>query len=110
MMNRILIIDDDLGLTNLLSEYLTSAGFTVDAVHTGEEGLSRAVSGVFGLCRACQCLCLRREAKTLTALSAWKLGPTTIFPSHSTRANWSRAYAPFCDAPKQMKVLLRGLA
>ena len=49
MMNRILIIDDDLGLTNLLSEYLTSAGFTVDAVHTGEEGLSRAVSGGYSL-------------------------------------------------------------
>jgi two-component system response regulator CpxR len=49
MMNRILIIDDDLGLTNLLSEYLTSAGFTVDAVHTGEDGLSRALSVGYSL-------------------------------------------------------------
>ena len=49
MMNRILIIDDDLGLTNLLSEYLTSAGFTVDAVHTGEDGLNRALGGTYSL-------------------------------------------------------------
>lgn len=48
-MNRILIIDDDLGLTNLLSEYLNSAGFTVDAVHTGEDGLNRALSGGYSL-------------------------------------------------------------
>ena len=38
-MNRILLIDDDQELTKLLTEYLSSAGFQVDAVHTGEDGL-----------------------------------------------------------------------
>lgn len=49
MMNRILIIDDDLALTNLLTEYLTSAGFAVDAVHTGEDGLEQALNGGYSL-------------------------------------------------------------
>jgi two-component system response regulator CpxR len=49
LMNRILIIDDDLALTNLLSEYLTSAGFTVHAVHTGEDGLNRALNDSYSL-------------------------------------------------------------
>src|SRR5512138_1532729 len=49
MMNRILIIDDDLALTNLLTEYLTSAGFAVDAVDTGEDGLERALNGGYSL-------------------------------------------------------------
>jgi DNA-binding response OmpR family regulator len=42
---RLLIIDDDTELCALLSEYLTSAGFAVDAVHSSEEGVRRALSG-----------------------------------------------------------------
>jgi two-component system, OmpR family, response regulator CpxR len=48
-MNRILLIDDDQELTKLLTEYLSSAGFHVDAVHTGEEGLRRALSTDYSL-------------------------------------------------------------
>lgn len=44
-MNRILIIDDDMGLCDLLTEYLSAEGFSVEAVYDGEEGEKRALSG-----------------------------------------------------------------
>ncbi len=45
IMNRILIIDDDTDLCDLLRDYLTPEGFLVEAVHNGVEGVERAVSG-----------------------------------------------------------------
>ena len=44
-MNRILIIDDDEELCELVSEYLSVEGFTVEAVHDGESGLRKAKAG-----------------------------------------------------------------
>ena len=48
-MNKVLIIDDDEELCDLVSEYLTVEGFETTAVHDGETGLSEALSGVFDL-------------------------------------------------------------
>src|ERR1700752_808986 len=42
---RILVIDDDVELCSLVSEYLRPEGFHVEAVHDGKTGLTRAVSG-----------------------------------------------------------------
>ncbi|BCR04316.1 DNA-binding response regulator [Desulfuromonas versatilis] len=42
-MNRILVIDDDIELCELLSDYLTPEGFEVSAVHDGEAGAARAL-------------------------------------------------------------------
>jgi DNA-binding response OmpR family regulator len=44
-MERILIIDDDVELCTLVGEYLHAEGFTVEAVHDGENGLQRASGG-----------------------------------------------------------------
>jgi len=44
-MERVLIVDDDVELCELVAEYLTPEGFEVEAVHNGEEGLKRALSG-----------------------------------------------------------------
>ena len=44
-MNKILIIDDDEELCDLVAEYLTVEGFETDSVNDGEEGLQRALSG-----------------------------------------------------------------
>ncbi|HEX8247991.1 MAG TPA: response regulator [Pyrinomonadaceae bacterium] len=44
-MFRILLIDDDEELCELVSEYLTVEGFTVEAVHDGETGLRKARAG-----------------------------------------------------------------
>jgi two-component system, OmpR family, response regulator CpxR len=44
-MDRILVIDDDVELCSLVSEYLEAEGFQVDCVHNGEQGLERATNG-----------------------------------------------------------------
>lgn len=43
--DRILVIDDDVELCSLVSEYLRPEGFQVEAVHEGKAGLNRALSG-----------------------------------------------------------------
>jgi two-component system response regulator CpxR len=43
--DRILVVDDDVELCSLVSEYLRPEGFQVEAVHDGKAGLARALSG-----------------------------------------------------------------
>jgi DNA-binding response OmpR family regulator len=45
LMNRILVIDDDEELCDLLTQYLVPEGFTVEAVHDANKGIERALSG-----------------------------------------------------------------
>jgi two-component system response regulator CpxR len=49
MQTKILIIDDDRELCELLRDYLGAEGFIVEAVHDGEEGARRALEGPWGL-------------------------------------------------------------
>ena len=44
-MSRILVIDDDVDLCELIGDFLASEGFSLDAVHNGEEGVQRALTG-----------------------------------------------------------------
>jgi len=44
-MDRILVIDDDVELCSLVSEYLQPEGFQVEAVYDGNTGLERALTG-----------------------------------------------------------------
>lgn len=48
-MPRVLIIDDDEELCELVEEFLTAEGFEVEAVHDGESGLATAANGDFDL-------------------------------------------------------------
>lgn len=48
-MHRILVIDDDIELCQLVAEYLETEGYKVDAVHDGEAGVTRALTGEHGL-------------------------------------------------------------
>ena len=48
-MNRILIIDDDEELCELVAEYLTVEGFETKAVHDGAAGLDSALSGDYDM-------------------------------------------------------------
>src|SRR5262245_37638466 len=43
--DRILVIDDDVELCSLVSEYLRPEGFHVESVHEGKAGLARALNG-----------------------------------------------------------------
>jgi two-component system, OmpR family, response regulator CpxR len=49
MQNRILIIDDDTGLCELLGSYLATEGFDVEAAHDGALGASKALEGDYAL-------------------------------------------------------------
>jgi two-component system alkaline phosphatase synthesis response regulator PhoP len=49
MTQRILLVEDELGLVMTLSDRLTSEGYAVEAVHDGETGLARATSELFDL-------------------------------------------------------------
>ncbi|MGH9968264.1 MAG: response regulator transcription factor [Pyrinomonadaceae bacterium] len=44
-MENVLIIDDDVALCELVTEYLEPLGFQVEAVHRGDTGAERAVEG-----------------------------------------------------------------
>lgn len=46
---RILVIDDDAELCELLADYLGSEGFGVEAAHDADSGLSRALEGLASL-------------------------------------------------------------
>lgn len=48
-MDQILIIDDDVTLCELVTEYLEPEGFEIEVVHRGDLGVDRAVSGVHAL-------------------------------------------------------------
>jgi two-component system response regulator CpxR len=43
-MNRILLIDDDRALCELLTEYLVGEGFVVESAHSGTEGVQHALA------------------------------------------------------------------
>src|SRR5213080_1445122 len=45
VVERILVIDDDVELCSLVAEYLKPEGFHVEAAHDGKTGLNRALSG-----------------------------------------------------------------
>ena len=49
MSQRILLIEDELGLVMTLSDRLTNEGYAVEAAHDGETGLARATSEPFDL-------------------------------------------------------------
>src|SRR5476651_191093 len=42
---RVLVVDDDVELSELISQYLAPEGYSVEAVHTGLKGVERALSG-----------------------------------------------------------------
>ena len=48
-MDRILIIDDDIELCELLSDYLSSEGFSVETVNHGRQGAEQALSTEYAL-------------------------------------------------------------
>ena len=46
---RILVVDDDAELCELIAEYLKPEGFEVHAVHNGKHGVEQALTGEFAL-------------------------------------------------------------
>ncbi|MHB8535702.1 MAG: response regulator [Sulfuricaulis sp.] len=48
-MSRILLADDDVELSEMLTQYLAAEGFTVDSAHDGDAALARAQIGNYDL-------------------------------------------------------------
>lgn len=48
-MTRVLLVDDDVELSGMLSEYLSQEGFEVAAVHDGAAGVRAALTGEFDI-------------------------------------------------------------
>jgi DNA-binding response OmpR family regulator len=48
-MERVLVVDDDMALCELVAEYLEPEGYRIEAVHDGEAGVERALSGEHAL-------------------------------------------------------------
>src|SRR6266478_4203328 len=48
-MDHVLVVDDDIELCALVQEYLTAEGFSLRAVHDGEQGLQQALTGEYSL-------------------------------------------------------------
>src|SRR5215813_13974806 len=48
-MTRVLLIDDDIELCELLSQYLETEGFAIEAVHNGLCGVEQALTGQHAL-------------------------------------------------------------
>ncbi|MGI9286860.1 MAG: response regulator transcription factor, partial [Pseudomonadales bacterium] len=46
-MNKLLLVDDDLALCELLKTYLENEDFTVELAHTGQDGLQAALAQPF---------------------------------------------------------------
>ncbi len=46
-MTRVLLVDDDVKLCEMLAEYLNREGFDVDAAHDGESGAQLSLSGKY---------------------------------------------------------------
>lgn len=48
-MSRVLLIDDDVELVEMMKEYLQQEGFSVETAHDGEQGLHQALNGDFAI-------------------------------------------------------------
>ena len=48
-MDHVLVVDDDVELCGLVQEYLTAEGFSLKAVHDGEQGLQHALTNDYSL-------------------------------------------------------------
>lgn len=48
-MSRVLLVDDDVELVEMMKDYLQQEGFSVETAHDGEQGLSRALGGAFSI-------------------------------------------------------------
>jgi DNA-binding response OmpR family regulator len=78
----ILIVDDDVELCELVSEYLVSQGLRAEAVHDGSVGLGRALSGVYSLVVLDVMLPGMRGFEVLRKIRAVSTVPVVMLTAH----------------------------
>ena len=116
---RVLVVDDDVELCQLLSQYLLGEGLDVEATHSGLTGVDRALSGEhaivvldvtlpdikgFEVLRRLRVhsrmpvLMLTARGDEQDRILGLELGRTTTCPSRSTRGNWRPESKPSSGA------------
>ncbi len=78
----ILIVDDDVELCELVSEYLVSQGLRAEAVHDGSVGLGRALSGAYSLIVLDVMLPSIRGFEVLRKIRAVSTVPVVMLTAH----------------------------
>ena len=127
-MDHVLVVDDDVELCSLVQEYLTAEGFSLNAVHDGEQGLQQALTNEYSLVvldvmlpgingfevlrrirsvSKIPVLLLTARVRMSTALWDSRSERTIIFQSRLTRGNWWRGSGRFCAAPSRRERRMR---
>ena len=111
--DRLLVIDDDTELCEMLKDYLQSEGFQLESVHEAARGIEQALTGHYALVvldvmlpgmngfevlkqirgkSGIPVLMLTARGDEVDELSDWRWVPMTICPSRLTPENWSPEY------------------
>ena len=119
MPNRLLIVDDDVELCGLLTEFLSGEQFEVESHHAGTGAAERALDGTFSLVvldvmlpgldgfeilrqirrrSDIPVILLTARGEDVDRIVGLELGATTTCPSRSTRASWRRGSTPCSGA------------
>jgi len=115
MAERILLIEDDPRLAEMVSEYLGEAGFRVSIAAEGRAGLERLAREPFDALvldlmlpdmDGLEVFRAQLAATPPTASSGWKSAPTIICRSLSSRASCSRDCVRSCVAARAGAPLL----
>jgi CheY-like chemotaxis protein len=132
-MERVLVIDDDVGLCELVGEYLQPEAYTVEAIHNGERGIDRALAGEhdlvvldvmlpgtngFDVLRRIRAksripvLMLTARGDDVDRIVGLEIERMIIYLSLSIRVNWLPEYERYCDElnPPSREILLANLS
>jgi len=97
-MTRILIIDGDISLSTVLSDYLSSRGYQTHLVHTGKAGLERLTESAYDL------ILMELEGLSMNSFELLKdirhrlpAIPLIILTNRSDREDQMRAFQLGCD-------------
>ena len=120
-MSRVLLVDDDALLTELLTEYLTAEGLEVRSVPDGEAGVQEILSGQYDVVvldsmmpkmngldvlktvraqSSIPIIMLTAKGDDIDRIIGLEMGADDYVPKPSTRANCWRVSTPFCVGRK----------
>ena len=119
-MSRVLLVDDDALLTELLTEYLSAEGLDVHSVPDGEAGVQEILSGQYDVVvldsmmpkmngldvlknvrsqSTVPVIMLTAKGDDIDRIIGLEMGADDYVPKPCTRANCWHASTPFCAAP-----------
>lgn len=122
-MSKILLVDDDIELTDLLAEVLRLTGFEVEVANNGQEALDKlnashqlvlldimmpVLNGIETLKKIRQTsnvpvMMLTARGEEIDRVLGLELGAMTIYQNHLTIVNWLLVLKPFYVVLHQQK-------